>query len=302
MPPHNIGFKSPLQEIPEVEFKRTQNTPHLTGGFCDVWKCIWSTSSSDQPLTVAIKLVRVADSEEKTSVEKTAWAIRREAHVWANLEDDHVLSLHGITTGFGVLPAFVSSWMTNGSLESYLKKDPKPTLSPFQKLDMSRQIASGLKYLHANDIVHGDLTPTNVLVDSNGRLRLADFGLSIILAESGNPTFNFSHAGNVRWMAPEMVEEQARPTVHADVYSHGCIVLQLLCGQQPYSSVPQAIHVMAAILRGREPFGQLIGVDQVHQQYWLTCLSRQSKDRPEVSKVLKFIEIELQKLLDDKGS
>ncbi|KAG1904932.1 uncharacterized protein F5891DRAFT_1255327 [Suillus fuscotomentosus] len=127
MPPHNIGFKSLLQEIPEVEFKRTQNTPHLTGGFCDVWKCIWSTSSSDQPLTVAIKLVRVADSEEKISVEKTAWVIRREAHVWANLEDDHVLSLHGITTGFGVLPAFVSSWMTNGSLESYLKKDPKPT-------------------------------------------------------------------------------------------------------------------------------------------------------------------------------
>ncbi|KAG2053195.1 kinase-like protein, partial [Suillus hirtellus] len=90
----------------------------------------------------------------------------------------------------------------------------------------SRQIASGLKYLHANDIVHGDLTPTNVLVDSDGRLRLADFGLSIILEESGNPTFNFSHAGNMRWMAPEIVEGQARPTVHADVYSHGCIVIQ----------------------------------------------------------------------------
>ncbi|KAG1904931.1 kinase-like domain-containing protein [Suillus fuscotomentosus] len=290
---HNINFKTEVKEIPKAQLEKTNDSPNYTGGFGDVWKCIYSTSS-DSSLTVAIKVVRVPDASETELLKKTAWGIRREAHVWANLKDDHVLSLHGITTGFGVLPAFVSSWMTKGSLENYLKKEPKPDLST--SLDMSRQIAFGLKYLHENDVVHGDLTPTNVLIDSDGKLRLADFGLSLILAESGNPTFNSCHAGNVRWMAPEMVEEQAKPTMPADVYSHGCIMLQLLCGQEPYFPLMNAFHVMTAIVRGRKPFGQLTGVDKVHEQYWLKCLSIESQDRPEVTGIVAFIETELQKL------
>lgn len=292
MLPHNIVFKTHLREIPEAELGRTQNNAHFAGGFGDIWKCTWFTRNP--PLTVAIKVVRVADSDKTASVEKTALSIRREAYVWANLEDDHVLPLHGITAGFGVLPAFVSTWMTNGYLENYLKE--APTLSTSRKLDMSRQIASGLKYLHEKGIVHGDLTPTNVLIDSDGKLLLSDFGLSMVLAESGNPTFNSYHAGNVRWMAPEMVEELARPTMPADVYSHGCIVLQLLCGEQPYSWAAQAIHVITAMLRGRKPFGLLTDVDEDHKKYWLKCLSTECQHRPEVTGIVAFIEAELQKL------
>ncbi|KAG1785070.1 kinase-like domain-containing protein [Suillus plorans] len=305
MPSHNIDFKTPLKEIPEAELRRTQNMPHHAGGFGDVWQCIWSTSSSKSPpVTVAIKAVRVLDSSETALLAKAARDLRREAHVWANLKDDHILSLHGITTGFSHLPAFISSWMTKGSLDSYLKQHIP--LSTFQKLDMSRQIASGLKYLHEKGIVHGDLTPNNVLINSDDKLCLADFGLSVILAESGNPTFNSCHGGNVRWMAPEMValpdleQEEGtkpiKPTNSADVYSHGCIVLQLLCGQQPYYSLVQAFHVIAAILGGRKPFRQLTGIDEGHKQYWLQCLSTNSNARPKVQEIVAFIEAELQKL------
>lgn len=63
-------------------------------------------------------------------------------------------------------------------------------------------------------------------------LYLADFGLSMILAESQNSTFSSYHAGNVRWIAPEMLTmpEQGgvtMPTKAADVYSYGCIMLQV---------------------------------------------------------------------------
>ncbi|KIK36759.1 hypothetical protein CY34DRAFT_497212 [Suillus luteus UH-Slu-Lm8-n1] len=134
MPSPNVNFKAPLKEIPEAELRKTQSSPHHTGGFGDVWKCIWSTSSSDPPVTVAIKVVRVPDSTQTALLAKTARGIRREAHVWGNLKDDHILSLHGITTGFGDLPAFISSWMAKGSLDSYLKEPI--TLSTSQKLDM----------------------------------------------------------------------------------------------------------------------------------------------------------------------
>jgi serine/threonine protein kinase len=74
---------------------------------------------------------------------------------------------------------------------------------------------------------------TNVLINSNDKLCLADFGLSVILAESSNSTFNSCHAGNVRWMAPEMFDlpdpegEPIKPRMPGDIYSHGCIMLQV---------------------------------------------------------------------------
>jgi serine/threonine protein kinase len=301
MPPHRVDFKTPLKVVPEAQLRRIQNRPHNTGGFGDVWKCVWSTSSSNPSVNVAIKVVRVPDSSQTASLEKIARGIRREAYVWANLKDDHVLSLHGITTGFGELPAFISSWMDKGSLDNYLKK--QNPLSTYQKLNMLRQIASGLKYLHEKGIVHGDLTPTNILINSDDKICLADFGLSMILAESGNPTFNSCHAGNVRWMAPEMIDtpdseegEPTKPTKPADVYSYGCIVLQLLCGQQPYSKLKNVFRVTAAIVKGKKPFHQLTNVDEGHKQYWLRCLSTDSNARPKVQESVAFIEAELRKL------
>ncbi|KAG1723484.1 uncharacterized protein EDB91DRAFT_1255633 [Suillus paluster] len=120
--PHNIEFKFPLKELPGMELERTHDSPNYSGGFGDVWKCSWSPSSVNLPVAVAIKVVRVADSGQTEILAKTAQGIRREAYVWVNLKDDHVLSLHGITGGFGVLPAFVSSWVTKGSLDSYYRR------------------------------------------------------------------------------------------------------------------------------------------------------------------------------------
>ncbi|KAG2108624.1 kinase-like domain-containing protein, partial [Suillus discolor] len=99
-----------------------------------------------------------------------------------------------------------------------------------------REIAAGLQYLHDKDIVHGDLTDTHVLVSSDGRLCLGGFGLSMILAEYDNPTFNSCHSGNVRWAAPELFDEYAKPTKASDIYSYGCIMMQFRGGFPRYSS------------------------------------------------------------------
>jgi len=74
---------------------------------------------------------------------------------------------------------------------------------------------------------------TNILLDGSGNVRLADFGLSLIAAEAGNLTFGSVQTGNTRWMSPEFLdfsddpESPLKPTKQGDIYSFGCVMLQV---------------------------------------------------------------------------
>ncbi|KAG2070504.1 kinase-like protein [Suillus decipiens] len=160
-----------------------------------------------------------------------------------------------------------------------------------------RMIAAGLKHLHDKEVVHGDLTCTNVLISADGRLHLADFDLSMIFSESQNSTFNPCHQGNVRWMAPEILDipepgEVVMPTKAADVYSYGCIMLQLFFGNEPYRWLTQVYHIIVARVAGTEPFRQFAGVEDVHKEHSLKCISVRSGGRPVASAIVEFLGVE----------
>ncbi|KAG2108160.1 kinase-like domain-containing protein [Suillus discolor] len=290
-PPHRVDFKIKPDNIPVTEVTKLESFPSGTGGLGDVWKCSWSRPQVGT-FKVAIKSVRVPQADDTELVNRTSKRIRREAYVWITLEHENVLTFDGVVDGFGPLPALVSPWMENGSLDSYLKRGRVP--SKADKLRMLRQIAAGLKYLHDKGVVHGDLTCTNVLISADGKLHLADFGLSVILSESQNSTFNSCHQGNVRWMAPEMLAlpEQGGvvvPTKAADIYSYGCIMLQLFCGRAPYIWLTQAYHIITARVSGTEPFRHFTDIEEVHKEYSLKCISVRSGDRPVASAIVKFL-------------
>jgi len=97
-------------------------------------------------------------------------------------------------------------------------------------------------------------------------------------------------------MAPEVLAvpeegEVVMPTKAADIYSYGCIMLQLLSGLQPYSWLKQAMHVMRARVEGTQPFSaiQIAGVEDYHKDYSLRCLSENLGDRPDVSGIVAFL-------------
>ncbi|KAG2041334.1 kinase-like domain-containing protein [Suillus americanus] len=261
--------------------------------------CSWSRKFKVGRSKVAVKSIRIPQANDIELVTKTSKRIRREAYVWITLVHENILTFIGVVDGFGPLPALVSPWMENGSLDDYLKQGRVP--SQADNLRMLRQIAAGLKYLHDKGVVHGDLTCTNVLISANGRLQLADFGLSMILSESQNSTFNSCHQGNVWWMAPEMfaTPEQggvAKPTKAADVYSYGCIMLQLFCGHKPYAWLAQAYHVIRESVAGTEPFHQFTGVEYIHKEFSLKCISVESGDRPVASAIVEFLGAEQQQI------
>jgi serine/threonine protein kinase len=100
------------------------------------------------------------------------------------------------------------------------------------------EIAQGLDYLHAMNIVHGDLRGTNILISDDGNACLADFGLTTTIFEAdstvGGLTSSSNHGGSVRWFAPELIQpksfgcERFSRTTASDVYAYACVCLEVL--------------------------------------------------------------------------
>ncbi|OJA11924.1 hypothetical protein AZE42_06142 [Rhizopogon vesiculosus] len=267
--------------------------PDSIGGFSDVWKCFWI--DKDRP--VAVKAIRiqgdVKDREKKTR------RLCREAQIWATLEDVHILPLLGLTWGFGPLPGLVCPWVENGHLNGYLESNHK-NLSITQKFRILHGLVSAVTYLHSQEVVHGDITGSNILIDGKGEPLLADFGLSFLDIElTGKSYFTSCKPGNVRWAAPELLiplqdGSMRRACVKSDIYSVGCVMLQVLSGCVPYHIWNDFV-VISEKFKGQEPLRiPEVPIDDGHWEFMRRCW-RQKKERTvTVKEIATFIKRELE--------
>lgn len=107
-----------------------------------------------------------------------------------------------------------------------------------------RQILIGLSYLHNRHIIHRDIKGANILVDLSGTIMISDFGISKKLEASNVPSVTNkdrhrpSLQGSVFWMAPEAVK-QTSYSRKADVWSLGCLVVEMMTGNHPHPDYRQ---------------------------------------------------------------
>ncbi|KIY70933.1 Pkinase-domain-containing protein [Cylindrobasidium torrendii FP15055 ss-10] len=104
-----------------------------------------------------------------------------------------------------------------------------------------RQILQGLTYLHERGIVHRDIKGANILVDNKGGVKISDFGISKkvdVQALAGSRMHRASLQGSVFWMAPEVVKQSGH-TQKADIWSVGCLVVEMLTGEHPWAQLTQ---------------------------------------------------------------
>ncbi|OJA18792.1 hypothetical protein AZE42_10013 [Rhizopogon vesiculosus] len=119
--------------------------------------------------------------------------------------------------------------MDKGSLTILLEHDFQ-YLAITRKLQILSDVASALQYLHSKNIVHGDLTSNNILINEKDEVFVADHGILILCSELSGTSYITS---NVRWTAPENFrisedeELTSSPQLSSDVYSFGCIMLQV---------------------------------------------------------------------------
>ncbi|KIJ61063.1 hypothetical protein HYDPIDRAFT_42849 [Hydnomerulius pinastri MD-312] len=124
--------------------------------------------------SVAVKS-HISKISSKAAKKKLAKALKRAVCVWEKLGHENILPVIGVTYGLGTLPAVVSPWMAQDSMNDYLDCHVD-RLTAKQRFSLINQVGNGLKYLHSMDLVHGNLTGTNILFDAEGKACLSDFG------------------------------------------------------------------------------------------------------------------------------
>ncbi|RPD53287.1 hypothetical protein L226DRAFT_572810 [Lentinus tigrinus ALCF2SS1-7] len=182
------------------------------GGFSDVYKGKWKGQ------TVAIKeLLRTTPRK----------LFLREVSIWKTLQHPNVLELFGASSASSDPPwFFVSPYLKNGSLVTYLKS--LPSLDSVDLLKMIHEISKGMAYLHSKGVLHGDLKAANVLVNDKHHCVISDFGQSEMKSEayriSGIP---LTH-GTLRWQAPELMSGLSGLKQEVDAYAFAITCVELL--------------------------------------------------------------------------
>ncbi|KAG1730739.1 kinase-like domain-containing protein, partial [Suillus lakei] len=229
--------------------------------------------------------------------------ITREIGILKILRHNNVVPLLGIATGFGRmsdLRCLVSPWMPNDTLNVYLASK-HDALTVLDRSRMLEDVSAGLHYLHSVRVLHGDITGANILIDKGGHARLIDFGLSTIvqplLGQSHLVATSIRH-GAIRYAAPELVLSVDVPYLgpldKPDIYSLGCVMLQILSGRHPWSeiqSVPPDFRIMFELSSGcgpQRPYGHP-EIKDFDWKFIQKCLQFEPELRPSADKVLDFV-------------
>ena len=192
---------------------------------------------------MAVKQVDVpskASGEIDKGKEAMVAALRREIDLLRTLNHPHIVQYLGSNAKddkFNIFLEYVPGGSVAAMLNSYGKLN-EPLIRNFV-----RQILEGLSYLHSKDIIHRDIKGANVLVDNKGNIKISDFGISkrVEVSNLGNPTRTNNRTslqGSVFWMAPEVVK-QTSYTRKADIWSLGCLIVEMFTGEHPFPNCNQ---------------------------------------------------------------
>jgi serine/threonine-protein kinase len=176
---------------------------------------------------VAIKTVRLPAEPDPETTEAIA-RFRREAQAAGSLGHPNIVTVYdyGETSDIAFI---VMEYVDGPTLKTLLDRSERFALSDI--VDIMEQLLAGLQFSHARGVVHRDIKPANVMLTSEKRVKIADFGIARI--EQSSMTQVGTLMGTPAYMSPEQFMGQ---TVDArtDVYSSGVLLYQLLTGERPF--------------------------------------------------------------------
>jgi formylglycine-generating enzyme required for sulfatase activity len=193
------------------------------GGMGDVYK-VWD---SQRAVFLAMKVLHADLAEDRVFLRRFA----REAETLSTLQHPHIVRFYGLEQD-GRITFMLMDYVEGTTLRGQIFDAQKPFLAE-QVIKIIRPVCSALHYAHQMGRVHCDIKPANIMLESGGKVLVADFGIARLLENS--TTMTMVGAGTPAYMAPEQVVGK-NPTRETDIYALGIILYEMLTGgERPFT-------------------------------------------------------------------
>ena len=207
------------------------------GAFSTFRRAMWTRTGSLEPIAVAIKDYALIDSSQQRRK-----MFLKELRALCLMKNESLVHLHGAFLEADTdTVTMVLELMNRGSLEKLLTQRQSRPLPERIIAPIAFQMLHGLSFLHNYRMLHRDLKPENVLFNSDGQVKLCDFGTSTL----GEQSLNTTVLGTTKFMAPERLRgrQYGRPS---DIWSLGLVVLDL-AGVSPWQDVTSMVDLVVTV-------------------------------------------------------
>jgi len=230
--------------------------------------------------TVALKVIGLGHWASPLHLKR----FRNEAEAAAHLEHPRIVPIYEIGERDGSC-YFSMKFVEGGQLGEVVRRGP---MSPERASELVVKIASTVQFAHEHGILHRDIKPGNILLDTKGEPLLTDFGLARLVEQESTVTNSSDVLGTPSYMAPEQAAGHAKAlTAAADVYSLGAVFYHLLTGQPPFAGAT-TYETVRLVLETNPRSPRLLNpsVDRDLSTICLKCLEKDPKKRYETAGAL----------------
>ena len=229
---------------------------------------------------VAIKVLNPDRANQQRSLAR----FEREAQVGGQLQHENLVRIYDVGL-FNQSPYLVMEYIEGLTVADLITRQGR--LSPAQAARIGRDVALGLQHLAEKKMVHRDVNPRNILIDKEGRAKLTDLGLAIFEEQEAQVTNEGSTVGTFDYISPEQARHSHGVDIRSDIYSLGCSLYHMLCGQVPFPAGSLAEKIYSHQVRDPEPLGKLVSdlppeMSKVVQK----CMRKKPEDRFESARTL----------------
>jgi len=255
------------------------------GGMAFVYKAL----DKELQRYVAIKTLKPSYVGQESFVER----FKREAQVASNINNPNIVQI--FDWGIEDVPYFVMEYVEGNSLTQILAK--KKQLSISDVIYIGSRVANGLHAAHSNGLVHRDIKPGNILITSEGKVKVTDFGIVAIQNESSDITKTGSVLGTATYISPEQAKGEP-VSRQSDLYSLGIVLYELLLGKPPFEGEsPVSIATKHLTDKPEKLSGKRNDIPKGLENAILKLLSKNSSDRFKSAEDLRAVLIQQNSVL-----
>ncbi|HEV8582858.1 MAG TPA: protein kinase [Thermoanaerobaculia bacterium] len=179
---------------------------------------------------VALKTFRIGYSVKDQEIEQFRVRFMREAQSAGILTHPNIVTIHDVVEDSGDGLAFIAMEYVRGTNLKLLLQGEQPLSLQFV-LDIVAQVGDALDYAHSNRVVHRDVKPANILITSDNRVKITDFGIARL--DTSNLTQEGQLLGTPNYMAPEQIQGREVDS-RADLFSLGVVLYEMLTRHKPF--------------------------------------------------------------------